>query len=284
MSKNYTLTIGSDPEMLIRQKSTGRIVSAIPLVKATKLEPIDLGDGYKFYCDNVAVESSIPPADSKEKFLEIIQTMINKMNSRLPEGYEVIPMASHVFDDDQLQDEGAKEIGCSPFWLSHTWEDAEPPQLPGNLRAVGFHIHIGRDDFEKCELTDFLIDGYSKVDVINNMDLFVGIPSIIFDNSKQAQERKTIYNQAAGSHRPTAYGVEYRPLSSDVARSPELLALIYDLTVMAVKHAENKELFKNIDEDSVIDCINNHKIDLARELMAQYMSPELIARIESFAN
>ncbi len=278
------LTIGSDPEWFVRNKKTGKIVSSIPLIKNTKHNPINLGDGFTFYTDNVAVEGTIPPAESKEEFIKNLEMLKNKINERLAKhNCEVVPIASNLFAKDQLRDPGANEIGCNPFFLSHSLEMAEPPRLPDGYRSSGFHWHIGRKNYKKLREDEFLIDPMSKAKVINYCDYFVGIASVLFDNSKESISRKSIYTQTSGSHRPTPYGAEYRPLSSNCMRSKELIGLIYDLTLMAVD-AANEDKLINVNEGEVVDCINKHQRDVAIRLLPSVVSQDVIKRIMALAN
>jgi hypothetical protein len=278
---NINILIGSDPEAFVRHKNTKQIVSAIPLIPESKENKVDCGDGFTLYHDNVAVEGTIPPAETKEQFIGNINKLISLIHDKIGEDYEVAPVASHNFAEDQLKDDDAMQIGCSPFYLSHSLEIAEPPTLPDGYRSAGFHIHIGREDF-KNPSCDFIIDPMSKVKLINNLDLFVGIPSVLFDNSPESKSRKGIYTQSAGSHRPCQYGVEYRPLSSNCMRSQELMEFIYDCTMLGIENTIKNTDFSHIDEQLVVDTINNHDVNSAKSLVGQILSQEYLNRLESF--
>ncbi len=285
MSKTkFQLTVGSDPELFLRERSSGKIVSAIPVVKFDKENRIDLKNGFNFYYDNVSVEGNVPPATSKDEFVGNIATLIERIEKHLGGKYEAVPVASHVFPEAELQDEAAQVIGCNPFFLSHSQEVAMPPEFKDGVRASGFHIHLGRADYAKCSGEEFLIDPLSKISVINYMDLFVGVPSIVFDNGEDSRFRKGLYTQSAGAHRPTAYGVEYRPLSASCMRSKELVALIYDLTIAAVEAAQSERSFKGVDDDQVVECINTCDVAAARKIMSKVLTKEQIRQVESFAN
>lgn len=276
------VNISSDPEFFIKNKNTGEIVSSIPLVKHTKENPADLGDGFLCYSDNVAVECSIPVADSRKDFISLINKTKNKINQFLGEEYEVAPIAAYNFPPSQLNDPGANEIGCSPFFLSHSLEMAMPPELPPGFRSAGFHLHVGRADFKKCGGDDWIIDPMSKVNFINLMDVFVGIPSVIFDNSPESRERKKIYTQLCGSHRPCEYGAEYRPLSSACMRDDNLIGLIYDLTMMAAEHSIiGKEV--DVKEEEMVECIDKHNIELADIIINRVFDSEMAGRIREFS-
>lgn len=274
------ITIGSDPEFFIRNKN-GNIVSAIPLIPETKETKLDFGNGFTAYHDNVTVEGTIPPAYNKNEFVGHLKQLMGYVSSRIGSDYTVAPWASHNFTPDQLLHDDAKQIGCSPFFLSHNRMEAETPTLPDGYRSAGFHVHIGRSDY-KNPSDDFLMSGESKFSMINHLDYFLGLPSVIFDNSNESIGRKKIYTQSAGSHRPTPFGVEYRPLSSHCMRDTNLIELIYDLTMVAVDFVKDgNEL--DIDENMVVEVINTHNVDMARALIEDIYDNETIARINSFA-
>ena len=281
MKSVVPVNISSDPEFFIRNKKTGAIVSSIPIVKNTKEKPADLGGGVLCYVDNVAVECSLPVVNSRAGFIDLIQSTINKINGFIGENYEAVPLAAYSFPDEELTHPGANEIGCSPFFIGRTLEQAMPPELPKGYRSAGFHLHIGREDFKTCE-DDWAIDPMSKVNIGNAMDVYVGIPSVIFDNSEESRSRKKIYTQSCSAHRPTKYGVEYRPLSSGVMRNPELVGLVYDLSMLAINKSQETEDFGVSDEEA-FQCIDGHDVNLSKQIMARVLSEEMINRVMQFS-
>lgn len=282
--KNIPINISSDPEFFIFDEKQKEIVSSIPIVKYDKENPIDLGEGFTTYCDNVSIEATLPVAYTNDEFVNIIDKAINKINKYLGERYRAVPVAAYNFPDRELKDPAAHKIGCSPFMLARPFPQiAEPPELPPGYRSAGMHLHIGRKDFKKCADSDFMIDPMSKIEIVKAMDIFVGVPSVIFDNSEESRSRKTIYTQSCSAHRPTAYGVEYRPLSSHCMRDKGLLSLIFDLTLMAINSAYNNQDF-GIEDDMIIDCINNHDQKLAKEIMSKTLDENIINKIHQFAN
>jgi hypothetical protein len=67
------------------------------------------------------------------------------------------------------------------------------------------------------------------------LDLFLGATSVLIDHDPTSAARRILYG-GAGNHRPCPkYGVEYRTLSNFWIASPDMVALIYDLTELAMK-------------------------------------------------
>ena len=70
------ITVGTDPELMLREKSTGRIISAAGLIGGTKGKPVQmegLPEGYGVQEDNVMVEYNIPPCTSGQAFLTALE-------------------------------------------------------------------------------------------------------------------------------------------------------------------------------------------------------------------
>lgn len=283
MSKTIEYTFGTDPEAFILNKKTNKIVNAVDIIPFDKHNPIDLGDGFTFFRDCCSVEGNIPPARSKKEFVDSVYTLWDKVTGNLgKDTYDISFKASHIFNEEELTNPESHVLGCSPFFLSRTVEMAEPPQFEGGVRASGFHIAVGRADFQECSDDAFLIDPMSKINVISTLDLFVGIPSIIFDNGEDAKFRNSLYPFRAGVHRPTPFGAEYRPLSSSCMRSKELVELIFDLTYMGVEAAEKGKDF-GISNEEVFECMNKGNENLSKEVMKKVLPDKMIKRVFDFA-
>ena len=112
---DFKIGIGSDPECFLFDNEENRIVSAIPVLKRDKYDPIDFGGGYKMYYDNAQVEFTIPPSYSKSEFINTFKSAFGKMDEYLKgnfgDRYKLVAQASHTFDDEQLTHEQSKVIG-----------------------------------------------------------------------------------------------------------------------------------------------------------------------------
>jgi hypothetical protein len=114
-----------------------------------------------------------------------------------------------------------------------------------------------------------LIDDESKLDAIKLMDMFVGIPSVVFDKDETSKERRKLYGKA-GEFRPCDYGVEYRVLGSYALRDPDLT----DLTFMLVEYAidrlvagEANEILSKFNPADIQRAINDDDKALAKDIM-----------------
>ena len=72
------VTRGQDPEAFIQRASDGKIMSAIPILKRDKHNPIDLGDGIKIYADNSQIEFSMRPYQEKNEMLTTFKTIFSR--------------------------------------------------------------------------------------------------------------------------------------------------------------------------------------------------------------
>ena len=284
MNKSFRYSFGNDPESWIRNIKTGKIVNAVDIVPFDKHNPHDLGDGFSFFRDCCSVEGNVPPSFSREEAVHNIYELWDRIRGVIgKKTYDIAFKAAHIFPDEEVATEESSTIGCSSFYISRTLEVADTPVFEGGIRASGFHIALGRDDFKTAPEDAFLIDPMSKVNFINTMDLFVGIPSTIFDNDENARFRNSLYKQRAGSHRPTPFGAEYRPLSAGVMRDKELVGLIYDLTILAAEAAEENKDF-GITDEQVYECMNAFNVDLSKQIIEQVIPKEFVKKIYGFAN
>jgi uncharacterized protein YdeI (YjbR/CyaY-like superfamily) len=97
-------------------------------------------------------------------------------------------------------------------------------------------------------------------------------------NDASNKERKKLYGKSS-EHRPKDEfgGVEYRVLSNYCLRSPRLVDLAYDLTMLAMRaEIENKgeEIIQSVDENEVISAINTGSKAKAKKILKQLPIPE----------
>jgi hypothetical protein len=284
MSLNAKFSIGSDPEFMLAN-SSGEIVSAIPVIKVDKHNPIELGGGQKLYYDNVMLETNVPPANSKGQFLGNIKETYNRIFSVVGSGYRVFAVPSHNFKSDECAHPHAMEAGCSPEYCAYTRSKCLPPNFVDTFRSAGGHIHIGRTDFmdideDECDDNEFLMGFDAKHDMIRAMDIFVGLPLTVLDNSKASQDRKRLYGKA-GRFRPTAYGVEYRTPSNFWLSSPKMAELIYDLTFAAWNTMKDGKLELGPVTDKAFTIINANDVNGANEMFRNYVGADLCEQIDA---
>jgi hypothetical protein len=212
------MILGADPEFFVKDKITGKIKSAVGLVGGTKESPKRLIDSYGDYIgvgfyvleDNVAIEYNIDPAHIADNFKHHIAISNQTIKDTIlrTKNLEISTKASHIFDDDELESSAAWIFGCEPDYNAYKStiklvKNPKPVAKNKKLRSVGGHIHVSHIEALKLNPIKF----------VKKMDLFLGVPSILLDNSEGSKERRELYGKA-GSFRLKPYGIEYRTLSN----------------------------------------------------------------------
>ena len=279
------LTMGTDLEGFLRNRKTGIIESAIPLISEGKENPRDLGGGYKILHDNVLIEFNVPPSKTKKEFILNLREGLRRVSNIIGEQYDFVAQASHKFNKKFLRHQDATVFGCSKEYDAWELKVVTPPDCTTNLRSCGGHLHLGRADFENPS-DEILMNPYSKVRVIKLMDIFVGIPFTILENNDVTnKERKKLYGRSS-FHRPTEFGCEYRVLTNYWMRSPKLTDLALDLMMLAVQaEIQNKaeKIIQSVSSEDIISIINTASKDRAKELLKQLPIPnDLKRRVLSF--
>lgn len=284
MKTQMNFTIGSDPELMVYNRSLGRVVSSLPILP-NKENPIDLHDGIFVYSDNVLMEAKFSPVITKNDFVNSFRQTFIRTKKYLGNNFEIIPMASHVYDDSELKDREAWRIGCTPSYNCYTNDENEIVKFKNGMRTGSAHIHIGNGK---------LCNYNTRNEVIRLLDIFVGCASVILerDNIDVSKARRMYYGRA-GEFRPTPYGLEYRVLSPFVLWTPELMELVYDLvdfTLSIVEGGETNDVLNLINPRKIQTVINNCDVKLAKKILnsvqgrPSYLPDEFIARINGNYN
>lgn len=262
------ITIGADPELFLVAGDV--LKSSIGLVGGSKALPRPLGDreGYFVQEDNVAVEFNIPPAKTLQEFVDSITWSVAAINKEVEiYGLKSIALASALFPETELDNAAAQTFGCDPDY--NAWKNGRKNPRPrisdACLRSCGGHIHVG---YPK----DLGID---KLQAIQLMDLYLGVPSILMDSD---QQRRRLYGKA-GSYRDTDYGFEYRTLSNFWLKSSTLMEWAYTQTIRAINRAI---VFKGTDGSydefmnrthlakDIQKCINRGNVNASHKLSIFY--------------
>jgi len=223
------ISIGADPEMFVREKSTGRFVSAHNLLPGTKLKPhpVDLG---AIQVDGVAAEFNINPSQTASEFVTNISAVTGQLSKIIGDKYELVSEPTCVFPADYFKSlpEEARELGCNPDFNAWTGQvNVKPDGDATTMRTAAGHIHIGWTDgadptdsvhFEDCRI------------IIKQLDYYLGMYSLMWDKDTK---RRTLYGKA-GSFRPKPYGCEYRPLSNVWLRTPKLQTWVWNAAFRGV--------------------------------------------------
>lgn len=245
------MRLGTDPEILL-QDSNGSPVSVIGLIKADKWNPMqipDMAPGFTLQEDNVSIEYGIPPASSADDYVHYIQSVMQKSLEYLP-GLSFSKLSCTIYPEEQMQHPLAYVFGCEPDFDAWTGTVNKKPEPPHPLmRSAGGHIHVEtkRDPLE----------------VVRNMDLFLGVPSVLMDKGEQ---RKQMYG-GAGAHRVKPYGVEYRTLSNFWIFEERLIRWVWNQTERSIN---NQHIDVMAEQDLILEAINNNNKAVAQALVNQY--------------
>lgn len=263
-------SFGYDPEFFLKIKGTDELYPSIGLFGGTKEEkkPLPrLGKGFGIEEDNVAVEMTAPPANSKEEFVGNLANMVQHLKDVLIPGInskKITPeldldtRCSGNFEKKYLESKQAKTFGCSPEMNAYTYDMfVASAENAANFRTCGGHIHIGWEGDKSMEIATMLIRA---------MDLYLGLASLFLDED---ENRRKLYGKA-GSCRITSYGVEYRTLSNFWVFNTDFSSWVYDQTLEAIK---NVEIFKDNYSSTgmqVQHAINTNDKGIAAALMEQF--------------
>ena len=255
------ITIGSDPEVFLRNPITGLHVSSIGLIGGSKSKPRTLErSGFALQEDNVAVEFNIPPAETLQAFVESIEWSVKRIEKEVePLGLKVDISAAVNFPEDQLAHPSARLAGCDPDYNAWTRTINPRPHVSGgSLRTGAGHVHIG---------VGKPTPKFTRETLVKACDLFLGVPSVILDMDTM---RKALYGKA-GAFRPTSYGLEYRVLSNFWLREKQLIEWVYTQTHRAVQAANewSEKTFNDL-EDTITRAINNSDHQLAANMIRDH--------------
>ncbi len=257
--KKHVEAIGADPELFLRRELTP--VSAIGLIGGTKHHPARMSKpGFFILEDNVAVEFNIPPAKQVKDFADSIEWAISEIRTRVGDRGLLLDIAPcRMFPASELDNPVAQMFGCAPDYNAWTGKQNEKPTAQSPLlRAAGGHIHVSWPEPTVIE----------KRKLIQAMDLFLGIPSIMMDLDWQ---RRELYGKA-GAYRSTSYGAEYRTLSNFWIKSRELSEWAYNQTIRAFNWVQEPESMRTLFalRDKLNTIINNGLHGEAEHLIKEY--------------
>lgn len=225
MKKIKIISLGADPECFIHADDIG-FISSEGLIEGDKDLPTSLGNGFFIQKDNVMVEFNIPPCHTLDEFISNIELGKSLSLDCLPEGLNLLFTPDAEFSEEDLFTPHARVFGCDPdFDAYQNGAMVEPIKLKNTTkRFAGGHVHIGIEDSEDVEVA-------TKINFIKSLDLFLGIPSLLNDNSN---ERRAFYGKL-GKFRYKPYGVEYRTLSNYWLRNAVEVTKVYNNTQQAAE-------------------------------------------------
>lgn len=240
-------TVGADPELFLFDEDEGIYVPVIGFLGGTKANPKPVSDsGHYVQEDNVMAEFNIPPCRNAGDFANNIFFTMGKIADIIPDTLKLKAVPTAEFQEDFLDDPQACISGCDPYqnaWKGGKIEEAVDLETT-NKRYAGAHIHIGYDDPNESLSSK----------LIRNLDLFLGIPSVIIDDDT---DRRNTYGKA-GAYRIKDYGVEYRSLSNFWLKNDKLTKWVFKNTMQAISYTnQGKEAPEGIDQ--IINSSNKTK-------------------------
>lgn len=255
------ITFGSDPELFIINKKTGKVVSAVGKIPGTKNKPFhspDMPDGFALQTDNILVEFNIPPCKTKNEFVNNIEYMKNYIQEyiqKLNSNYDILCASSQDVPVSQLRSKQAKCFGCDVDYNAYTELPNEKPDgASSTTRSSGLHLHLGYENYN--------ID--ASLLIVKYFDAYIGIPSLFKDPDTK---RRSLYGRA-GCFRLTDYGLEYRTLGSSLMRNRETLEWLFDRIINSI-YAFN--FHQNLPpSQDVRNAIDYSDMSLAKYLIDQY--------------
>lgn len=251
--------VGCDPEVFVQQG--GVFKSAFGLVQGDKDNPFPVTKG-AVQVDGMALEFNTDPASSEEEFVFNVTSVLDQLKAMVPD-YRVLAVPVATFDADYMkaQPEKATELGCTPDFNAYTSRENERPNGDVNFRTGAGHVHIGWTHGAD------IYDAHHRMlceTVIKQMDVVLGLPSVLFDSAVQ---RRELYGKA-GAYRPKSYGVEYRVLSNVWVGSESLTRWVYRATLHGMRELEaGNNLFEQVEDIQRI--INSSDVEAAKEWCAK---------------
>lgn len=262
MSAN--ILVGCDPEVFVKQGGLFR--SAHALIKGDKKNPQRVKNG-AVQVDGLALEFNIDPAASEADFAYKVSDVLHTMTLMVPD-YEVVVTPVAHFDAEYMRQQPAEalELGCDPDF--NAWSGAVNIKPDGNrpMRTASGHVHIGWTDEADISSGDHI---HSCHAVIRQMDFFLGLPSLMYDDDTL---RREMYGKA-GCYRPKSYGVEYRTLSNAWLKSEALMKWVFRNTLagmnslmagvdLSAKYGDIQDLINNSDKAAALELIRAENIEV----------------------
>ena len=250
------MRVGSDPELFLKTPS-GKHISVIGKVGGSKEHPkpiFGMPEGFTLQEDNVALELGMPPAASKQQFVQNVRAAMLAGLKAVP-GSRFSRLSCTVFSEDEMDHPAAWVFGCEPDYNAWTGRENEKPQSPNIfMRSAGGHIHI------ETQL--------DKLNVIRACDVQLGLGSVLLDT--EGVERRQLYGKA-GAFRPKSYGVEYRTLSNFWIFRPKLIEWVWDRVEDVLTLCQQEWWMPNKLEASAIQrAINTGDRRLAESLIREF--------------
>ena len=273
------ILIGADPELFVKNKRSGRFVSAHNLIPGSKEEPFKVPFG-AVQPDGVSAEFNIEPVKTLEEFKRNLKAVRNTMQQMIIDKNSNLILVEEPVADfskstfDKIPAE-AKVLGCTPDWNAYSMTMNPPPNADGvYFRTGSGHVHIGwtngvdEEDPEHIKMCATL----TKM-----LDYFLYSPSTLWDTD---QRRRELYGKP-GTFRPKHYGCEYRVLSNKWLKHDVTIDFVFDtinkVVDMLTSGVARKKYSLVIEELTARRCYNF--AGYSKDYLVRYFNDFLIFRI-----
>ncbi len=206
------ILLGTDPEVFIRDLSTGEYVSADGIIPGTKDKPYKVDRG-AVQRDGVAAEFNIDPAKDEDEFnfnIERVLDQLSGMVKSASENYELAFVPYAEFDADYFKGLQAhtKILGCDPDYNIAGEVNPNPSDFIEDkpIRSAAGHIHIGFTHGAEANSPLHFADCVAVSRFFHEKGVFA-------PTTELEKKRLTLYGDN-GSFRAKPYGVELRAPSN----------------------------------------------------------------------
>lgn len=265
-----SITLGSDPEILLVDNTSGKAFGARDCSTGTKESPEPVKNG-AVQVDGMALEFNIDPASTIDQWVEYHSSVLDQLESKANAqnlsvcDVSLLDYSKYINTMNPTDDELI--FGCDPDLNAGTGAENSMPDNDGSImfRTAGGHVHVGFSDWsETCG--DALETARTLVKM---MDATLGLWSVIEDSGI---ERKQLYGKA-GAFRVKSYGFEYRTLSNFWVFNDEHLKHVFT-TVTKLMSLPAPRMFSLVSRvenlySQIEEAINTNNTPLARELQEQ---------------
>lgn len=262
------LLIGADPEIWIKDKTTGKLISAAGLLPGTKENPHKVLHG-AVQVDGMAAEFNVNPCKSQNEFvakvlsvLYELREIIQERNPDLKFEFVFDPVAEFGAEYIAAQSEETRRLGCDPDF--NAWNDGAvnpTPDADMPFRTASGHIHLGWG-------SDYDITDPEHIEaccmMAKQLDCAV-LPYVAQIEGKDGYRRRELYGKA-GAFRPKPYGMEYRSPSNVWLRDTHYIGNMFYYTEIAFKGLLNGgKNYNNKSYQNMIKAIDKGNIDTVRD-------------------
>ncbi len=244
--------LGADPELFIKCKATGKLVSAHGMLPGDKKNPFKVPHG-AVQVDGMAAEFNIDPAKTYAEFSRNIKSVMASLQEIIGDEYELVACPTAHFGQELIdaQPPEARELGCDPDYDAYDGNQNPTPEVNTPFRTGAGHVHIGW-----TMGVDISLQQHKDIceHLIRNLDLY----TLPFLKLEDDVERRQLYGKA-GAYRLKEYGVEYRTPSNVWLTDDKTMRLMWDSVRQAILACVHGKGLVITDADDDYDLRNQYK-------------------------